>query len=77
MIHTLTLLQKHHIDYNILIYINRTNTLQPLQIYNFLYNTNIKFIQFIPIIEHLTNKTTIHTKLKLHTPNDIQNELTK
>lgn len=31
----LTLLQKHHVDYNVLVCVNRTSALQPLQVYDF------------------------------------------
>lgn len=31
----LTLLQKHHVDYNVLVCVNRTSAQQPLQVYDF------------------------------------------
>lgn len=47
----LTLLQKHHVDYNVLVCVNRTSALQPLQVYDFLCDAGVEFIQFIPVVE--------------------------
>lgn len=73
----LTLLQKHHVDYNVLVCVNRTSALQPLQVYDFLCDAGVEFIQFIPVVERLANETAAHAGLKLHAPGDIQGELTE
>lgn len=73
----LTLLQKHHVDYNVLVCVNRTSALQPLQVYDFLCDAGVEFIQFIPVVERLADETAAHAGLKLHAPGDIQGELTE
>ena len=52
----LTLLQKHHVDYNVLVCVNRTSAQQPLQVYDFLCDAGVEFIQFIPVVERLLMK---------------------
>ncbi|EJG8058487.1 anaerobic sulfatase maturase [Escherichia coli] len=71
----LTLLQKHHVDYNVLVCINRTSAQQPLQVYDFLCDAGVEFIQFIPVVERLADETAASDGLKLHAPGDIQGEL--
>lgn len=73
----LTLLQKHHVNYNVLVCVNRTSALQPLQVYDFLCDAGVEFIQFIPVVERLADETAVHAGLKLHAPGDIQGELTE
>ncbi|MDK3206205.1 anaerobic sulfatase maturase AslB, partial [Escherichia coli] len=68
----LTLLQKHHVDYNVLVCVNRTSAQQPLQVYDFLCDAGVEFIQFIPVVERLADETAASDGLKLHAPGDIQ-----
>jgi len=51
----LRLLQKHSVEYNILVTVNRTNADYPLEIYRFLRDeAKTTWIQFIPVIERIT-----------------------
>jgi uncharacterized protein len=48
----LRLLQKHHVDYNILATVNNLNAGCPLEIYHFFRdNLGANYLQFIPIVE--------------------------
>jgi uncharacterized protein len=49
----LHLLQEHHVEYNILCVVNDVNVSKPLEVYNFFKQEGVKFIQFIPLVEHL------------------------
>jgi uncharacterized protein len=48
------LLQKHGVEYNVLVTVNRINAQHPLEVYRFLRDeVNTSWIQFIPAIERL------------------------
>jgi uncharacterized protein len=50
----LRLLQKHGVEHNILVAVNRTNADHPLEVYRFLRDeANTTWIQFIPVIERI------------------------
>jgi uncharacterized protein len=50
----LRLLQKHGVDYNILVTVNRTNADYPLEVYRFLRDeAQTTWIQFIPVVERI------------------------
>jgi uncharacterized protein len=50
----LRLLQKHGVEYNILVTVNRTNADYPLEVYRFLRDeAQTTWIQFIPVIERI------------------------
>ena len=50
----LRLLQKHGVEYNILVAVNRTNADHPLEVYRFLRDeARTTWIQFIPVVERL------------------------
>ena len=60
----LRLLQKHGVEYNILVTVNRTNAEHPLEVYRF-FRDEIKtsWLQFIPVIERLDDgKVTLYQK---------------
>lgn len=45
------LLQKHRVEFNALTVIQRYNSYYPLQVYKYLKDLGVKYIQFIPIVE--------------------------
>ena len=47
----LELLKKHGVEFNTLTVVNRTNSQQPLLVYQFLKSIGSQFIQFIPLVE--------------------------
>ncbi len=50
----LRLLQKHEVEYNVLVTVNRTNADQPLEVYRFLRDeAGTSWIQFIPVVERI------------------------
>jgi uncharacterized protein len=50
----LRLLQKHGVEYNILVAVNRTNADYPLEVYRFLRDeAKTTWIQFIPVVERI------------------------
>jgi uncharacterized protein len=50
----LRLLQKHEVEFNVLVAVNRTNADYPLEVYRFLRNeVGTSWIQLIPVIERL------------------------
>jgi uncharacterized protein len=54
----LRLLQKHGVEYNILVTVNRTNAGYPLEVYRFLRDqANSTWMQFIPAIERINGGT--------------------
>jgi uncharacterized protein len=56
VIRGIRLLQKHHVEFNILACVNNLTALHPLNIYHFLRDEiDATFIQFIPIVEKTTS----------------------
>jgi len=49
----MTLLKKHHVDFNNLVVVNRANQNHPLEVYNFLKQHGSGFMQFIPLVERI------------------------
>ena len=49
-------LKKHGVEFNTLICVSRVNSYHPLEVYRFLKEAGSGFIQFIPIIERLTDQ---------------------
>jgi len=60
----LRLLQKHGVEYNILVTVNRTNADQPLEVYKFFRDeVQTSWLQFIPMIERLNDgEVTLYQK---------------
>jgi uncharacterized protein len=53
----LRLLQKHGVEYNILVAVNRTNADYPLEVYRFLRDeAETTWIQFIPVVERIDDE---------------------
>ena len=53
VIGNLKLLQKHQVEYNVLASVARETASKPLDVYRFLRDRGVEFIQFTPIIERL------------------------
>ena len=51
----LEFLKKHQVEFNILTVVNRTNSQKPVEVYRFLKEIGSGFIQFIPIVERISN----------------------
>lgn len=64
----LALLQKHGVEYNVLSSVSREASSNPLEIYRFLKENGVQFIQFIPIIERKPDATAIELGLRHGAP---------
>lgn len=64
----LALLQKHGVDYNVLVCVNRQSARQPLKVYDFLCESGVEFIQFIPVVERLAGPREANVGLSLQGP---------
>jgi uncharacterized protein len=51
----LRLLQKHKVDYNVLACVARDTAKRPLDVYRFLKNEGVEFIQFSPVVERISD----------------------
>ena len=49
----LRLLQKHQVEYNVLACVARETAARPLEVYRFLREAGVEFIQFTPIVERM------------------------
>ena len=57
VMHGLRLLQKHGVEHNILVAVNRTNADYPLEVYRFLRDeARTTWIQFIPVVERIDDQ---------------------
>ncbi|MFA5906240.1 MAG: anaerobic sulfatase maturase [Desulfobacula sp.] len=63
VMHGLKLLQKHNVEYNVLTSVTDYSAKRPLDVYCFLKECGVEFIQFTPIVERLPD--TISNKLGL------------
>jgi len=48
---SLRLMQKHGVEFNVLAAVNRESAKKPLEIYRFFREKDVRFIQFVPIVE--------------------------
>jgi len=64
----LKLLQKHGVEYNVLSTVALETAKQPLDVYNFLKNQGVEFIQFAPVVERLPDALSIQHGLRLAQP---------
>jgi len=77
----LGLLQKHKVEYNVLACVARGTTAQPLDVYRFLVEQGVEFIQFTPIVERMPDASSSQLGLRLAGPasldkEELQNEVT-
>ena len=70
----LKLLQEHGVDYNVLASVARETARQPLDVYTFLKNEGVEFIQFAPIVERLPDTHSTQHGLRLAEPAALDRE---
>lgn len=63
-----TMFKQHGVEYNILTSVNAENSRAPLDVYNFLVEAGVEFIQFIPIVERDADENSIALGLSLSSP---------
>lgn len=61
-------LQQYQIDYNVLACVTRDSAYKAHEIYEFFKKENVKYIQFIPIVERLPDKKALSLGLRHATP---------
>jgi uncharacterized protein len=64
----LKLLREHKVDYNVLACIAKETAKSPLDVYRFLRNEGIEFIQFTPVVERFSNVCSAPSGLRLAGP---------
>jgi uncharacterized protein len=67
VMHGLRLLQKHGVEYNVLVSVARETAHHPLAVYQYLRKVGVEYIQFTPIIER-TGSSLQHEGLSLAAP---------
>ncbi|MDQ0199328.1 anaerobic sulfatase maturase [Neobacillus ginsengisoli] len=65
---SLSMLKNHLVEYNILTCVTRHASYNPLEIYHFLKQQDIQYIQFIPIVEREVNEGAVELSLRHGTP---------
>lgn len=69
VIHSLKLLQKYNIDFNVLATINKESSQHPaVEIYKFFKEQGVRYIQFIPIVEREANTESKEIGITLSVP---------
>ncbi len=68
----LEFLKKHRVEFNTLTVVNRTNSQQPLQVYDFLKSIGSQFLQFIPLVERNASKEANTNGLTFSAPPDLE-----
>jgi len=64
----LRLLQKHRVEYNVLACVARDTAARPLEVYRFLREAGVEFIQLIPIVERMPDALSARHGLRLAAP---------
>lgn len=64
----LRLLKKHGVDYNVLAAVARETARRPHDVYRFLKNEGVEFIQFSPVVERLPDAVNNHLGLRFAGP---------
>jgi len=64
----LKLLQKHGLEYNVLACVARETAKRPLEVYRFLKDEGVEFIQFTPVIERMPDEMSRQSGLRLAGP---------
>jgi len=70
----LRLLQKHKVEYNVLASVARETARQPLDVYRFLRDQGVEFIQFAPIVERMPDVRSRQHGLRLAEPASLDRE---
>jgi uncharacterized protein len=71
--HGLRLLQKHGVEYNVLVSVARETAHHPLAVYRYLRKVGVEFIQFTPIVERIGSSMQ-HEGLRLAAPPSLAKE---
>lgn len=64
----LKLLQQHKVEYNVLACVARDTAAKPLEVYRFLKEAGVEFIQFTPVVERMPDPQSAGLGLRLAAP---------
>ena len=64
----LNLLRKHGTEFNVLTCVTKESAKKPLDVYRFLKEHGVRFVQFIPVVERTPDTTSKRLGLKLSSP---------
>jgi uncharacterized protein len=65
----LQLLQSHDVRHNVLACVNRRSSQRPQEVYGFLLDSGVEYVQFIPVVERLPDTRDREIGLTLRSPN--------
>jgi uncharacterized protein len=71
VMHGLRLLQKHKVEYNVLACVARETAKHPIEVYRFLKDEGVEFIQFSPVVERLPDLSSSKIGLRLAGPSSL------
>jgi uncharacterized protein len=71
VMHGLRLLQKHKVEYNILACVARETAKHPTEVYRFLKNEGVEFIQFTPVVERTPDSSSRRIGLRHAGPSSL------
>jgi uncharacterized protein len=74
VIQGLRLLQKHKVEYNVLACVARDTAKRPLDVYRFLRDEGVEFIQFTPVVERISDERARKQGLRLAGPAALDKE---
>jgi len=70
----LKLLQKYHVEYNVMATVGKETAYKPLDVYHFFKELNVEFIQFVPVVERLAGAKEEKSGLKLAGPSALDKQ---
>jgi uncharacterized protein len=70
----LKLLQKHEVEHNVLACVARETAKRPLDVYRFLRDEGVQFIQFTPVVERLPDRRSTELGLRFACPASLSAE---
>ena len=63
VVNGINILKKHKVEFNTLTVVNRVNSYFPIEVYNFLKDTGSRYMQFIPVVERISEKENLQLVL--------------
>lgn len=63
VVNGINILKKHQVEFNTLTVVNRINSYFPIEVYNFLKDTGSRYMQFIPVVERISEKENLQLVL--------------
>ena len=74
VMHALSILKKHGVPFNVLVCVTRESSTHPMEIYRFLKEQGVRYIQFTPIVERIPDDEAVELGLRHAPPPDVSCE---